>query len=55
MNVDARKAEIIARTKWNQKADEFNQWSELGGDEREELINAVLREEGVHLRHCNQG
>jgi hypothetical protein len=41
-DMDARKAENLARTKWNEEADEFNQWSELGQDEKDKLIDAMF-------------
>lgn len=31
-------AEIKAKARWNAEADEFNQWSELGQDEKDQLI-----------------
>ena len=38
----------IAKERWNRSADEFNQWSELGGDEKAELIAAVRAEACCH-------
>jgi hypothetical protein len=32
--------EALAEEKWNSLADEFNQWSELGQDEKDDLIAA---------------
>jgi len=29
-----------ARDRWNAQADEWNQWPELGADEKQELIEA---------------
>jgi len=43
--VPREKAERLARERWNAKADEYNQWAELGGDEREELIAEVIAEQ----------
>ena len=34
-------AELVASTRWNMSADEFNQWCDLSADERAELIAAV--------------
>ena len=31
----------VARKRWNDSADQFNQWEELGGDEKSALIEAV--------------
>jgi hypothetical protein len=33
----------MAKLSWNMKADQFNQWDDLGGDEQEELILQELR------------
>lgn len=38
------KEEAIARQRWNESADRFNQWEELGGDEKAQLVNAVHQE-----------
>lgn len=38
-------AEATARSRWNERADMFNQWGELSGDEKELLIRAVLAEQ----------
>ena len=35
------KKEKIAMKKWNAEADQYNQWSELGQDEKDELISKV--------------
>jgi hypothetical protein len=35
---DAREAIERAKKQWNSKADTFNQWSELGQDEKYELF-----------------
>lgn len=35
-------AEVSARQSWNSEADEYNQWSELGQDERDELIRKAM-------------
>lgn len=34
-----------AKAKWNEQADAFNQWDNLGQDERDELIAEVQRKE----------
>lgn len=31
-----------AKSKWNKSADEFNQWRELGQDEKDELISKEI-------------
>ena len=33
----------IAKEKWNQEADKYNQWDSLGQDEKDELIREVNR------------
>ena len=40
MNVDAAETSIAqsAENRWNAEADEFNQWAELGQDEKDALI-----------------
>ena len=38
--------ESIARAKWNADADEYNQWDDLGQDEKDELIANA----GAHTR-----
>lgn len=35
--------ELGAELKWNSEADEYNQWDNLGGDEKAELIAAFSR------------
>jgi hypothetical protein len=35
-------AELGAKLKWNSEADEYNQWEELGQDERESLISEFI-------------
>jgi len=37
-----------AESKWNSEADQYNQWSELGQDERDELVAefAAMNKEG---------
>ena len=35
-----------AKRRWNKEADEYNQWSELGQDEKDELIERLKEEEG---------
>jgi len=43
-NVDANpRFEEIAKAKWNSSADEFNQWPNLGSDEKIKLINAAMQ------------
>lgn len=32
--------ENVAKKKWNAKADQYNQWDELGQDEKDALISA---------------
>ncbi|BCG50159.1 hypothetical protein [Ralstonia phage RP13] len=36
--------EAIAKARWNEAADQYNQWFELGQDEKDELIQAVKDE-----------
>lgn len=37
-------AKLIAMWRWNAEADEYNQWQELGQDEKDKLIGVVLEE-----------
>lgn len=34
----------IAKTIWNNQSDQFNQWSELGEDEKQEFIKNLVDE-----------
>ena len=34
--------ELTAELRWNSTADRYNQWDNLGSDEQEELIAAVI-------------
>lgn len=36
--MDINEAEELAKAAWNCEADQFNQWSELGKDEKDLLI-----------------
>lgn len=46
-------AQAVAKRCWNANADEFNQWDELGQDEKDELVSAERkRRSHQKLRPC---
>jgi len=42
MSISREEAEVIASAAWNAEADSYNQWTELGQDEKDPLINKVI-------------